>query len=270
MNSFGNLDFCLLIPCYNNFNGLVVSLNTVEYTAGPFLVLVVDDGSREMIDAGKIRSRLQRAIPLMIIRNEKNLGITATLNNGMAWIMNNTSCRYIARLDCGDRCAPDRFEKQVRLMDEQPDLGLTGTWCKIVDNASAFSYSYTGPANHDEIVNTMHARNVFMHATVMFRCSLLTTTGYYPVNFEYAEDYAFFWVLIRHSRSAIISEFLVECELNKSGISYRNKSKQLLARARVVHTFGKSIALKFAAYMRLLLLFMLPRRITLLFKKWKG
>ncbi len=270
MKNYGQLDFCVLIPCYNNFEGLVVSVNTISYSSDKFLVLVVDDGSREPVDESMLRGKVPGNIPFVIIRNEKNKGITATLNSGLAWITENTDSRYIARLDCGDRCEPDRFVKQVMLMDQQPDIGLCGTWCKIIDKASSFHYSYTGPARHEEIVKAMYTRNVFMHATVMFRTSLLKTTGFYPTQFEYAEDYAFFWVLMNHSRTTIINEFLVTCELNKSGISYSNKGKQLFARYRVIRTFGKSIALKFAAYMRLLLLFMLPKRVTLLLKKWKG
>lgn len=264
------IDFCLLIPCYNNFGGLIVSLSSVEYPVGPYLILVVDDGSTEPVMIDKVLENLDKEKPLLVLRNEKNLGITATLNKGLAWIEKNTDAKYIARLDCGDRCVQERFVKQVRFMDQHPEMGLTGTWCKIVDEASAFSYSYTGPVDHESIKRAMYTRNVFMHATVMFRVSMLKVVGYYPTDFEYVEDYAFFWKLVNAAPAGIINEFLVICELNKKGISYRNKSKQLFARARVIKTFGKGIVLKFAAYMRLLLLFILPKQITLQLKKWRG
>ncbi len=270
MQSTPHLDFCLLIPCYNNFNGLIVSLNSVKYPIDQFLVLVVDDGSTEMITTDMIHASLRQPIPIVLLRNEKNLGITATLNRGLQWIEKNTNAKYIARLDCGDRCVADRFVKQVQLMDRDDAVFICGTWCKLVDEASSFSYSYTGPFTHEEIRRAMYARNVFMHAPVMFRVTAMKEVGYYPTNFEYAEDYAFFWMLLNAGRGTIINEYLVICELNKSGISYRNKGKQLFARARVIKTFGKSIVLKMFAYMRLLLLFILPKEITLQFKKWKG
>lgn len=47
MKPFSKIDFCLLIPCYNNFNGLIVSLKSVIYSSGNYLVLVIDDGSKE-------------------------------------------------------------------------------------------------------------------------------------------------------------------------------------------------------------------------------
>ena len=270
MQSTTHLDFCLLIPCYNNFNGLIVSLQSVVYPTDQFLVLVVDDGSSEIITTDAIHASLQQPKPIVVLRNEKNLGITATLNRGLQWVEQNTNTKYIARLDCGDRCSADRFVKQVQLMDRDDEVLICGTWCKLVDEATSFFYSYKGPFAHEEIKRAMYARNVFMHATVMFRVSAMKDVGYYPTNFEYAEDYAFFWKLLNAGRGTIINEYLVTCELNKSGISYRNKSKQLFARARVIKTFGKSIVLKMFAYMRLLLLFILPKEITLQLKKWKG
>ncbi len=270
MKSFSAIDFCLLIPCYNNFPGLISSLKSVEYSSGNFLVLVIDDGSQDAVSLERINESLETNKPVIVINNDKNIGITATLNKGLSWIEENTDAKYIARLDCGDICSKDRFELQVKYMDRNPATGLTGSWCRIVDADSSFSYSYIVPLQHQDIRKAMYFRNVFMHATVMFRTSVLKQAGYYPTNFEYAEDYAFFWKLTDISTSYIFDQFLVVCELNKEGISYKNKSKQVLARARVIKTFGSNIVLKIAAYIRLCILFILPRAVALKLKKGKG
>lgn len=270
MKSFEALDFCLLIPCYNNFNGLMVSLKSVVYPTGNFVVLVIDDGSKEPVTVERIDKAMDEKKSVVVLQNKKNLGITATLNKGLSWIEENTDAKYIARLDCGDICVSKRFVLQVQYMKENLETGLVGSWCKIVDEESAFDYSYITPTEHDKIIKAMYSRNVFMHATVMFRTSLLKIVGYYPTNFEYAEDYAFFWKLINNSESFVFDEFLVICELNKSGLSYKNKGKQLLARGKVINAFGSNLVLKISAYIRLIVLFILPKRIALQFKKWKG
>ena len=264
------IDFCLLIPCYNNFNGLIVSLNSVVYPTGNFLILVVDDGSKETVTAERVNEEIEKNIPVIVLQNEKNLGITASLNKGLSWMEENTDAKYIARLDCGDICREERFAMQVQHLDANPDTGLVGSWCRIIDEETSFDYSYKTPVQHEEIKKAMYFRNVFMHATVMFRTSLLKRTGYYPTGFEYAEDYAFFWKLINISQSFVIDKFLVTCELNKRGISYKNKSKQLVARGKVIGTFGPNLVLRIIAYVRLAILFILPKGITLQFKKWKG
>ncbi len=270
MKSFSAIDFCLLIPCYNNLAGLINSLRSVEYPSKKFLILVIDDGSKEVVTLEKITGAVPSNNSIIVLNNEKNIGITATLNKGLEWIEKNTDAKYIARLDCGDICSNDRFKIQVDYMDLYPAIGLTGSWCRIVDKTSLFSYSYKSPVTHEAIKRSMYFRNAFMHATVMFRTSVLKEAGHYPTNFEYAEDYAFFWKLTEVSQSYIFDKFLVICELNKSGISYSNKGKQIMARAKVVKTFGSNLVLKIAAYIRLCLLLLLPRTVLLKLKKRKG
>lgn len=233
-----DVDFCLLIPCYNNFNGLISSLKSVVYPTDKFLIVIVDDGSNEPVTEERIRGEIGYTKPVAVIQNEKNLGITATLNNGLQWIEENTNSKYIARLDCGDICVEERFVIQVQYMDADPEVGLLGSWCKIVDEQLSLNYSYKSPVDHASIKKAMYFRNVFMHATVIFRTDLLKHTGYYPTNFELAEDYAFFWTLLNYKQSSIIDQFLVLCELNVSGISFSNKSKQLKARWWVVKNYG--------------------------------
>lgn len=270
MKPFKEIDFCLLIPCYNNFHGLVRSLESVDYPTEKFLVVVIDDGSTEVVTEERIHAAIKVKKPLIVLQNKNNLGITATLNKGLAWIEENTEARYIARVDCGDVCVAERFVLQVQYLDEHPATGIVGSWCRIVDEETSLNYSYKGPTQHNDIKKAMHFRNVFMHATVMFRTSLLKQAGYYPTDFELAEDYAFFWKLINVSESFVIAKFLVICELNKNGLSYKNKGKQLFARGKVISAFGPNLAVKIAAYTRLILLFILPQEITLQLKKWKG
>src|SRR5688572_25752801 len=165
MKPFKQIEFCLLLPCYNNFSGLISSLDSVVYPNGKFLVLIIDDGSLEQVTEERISQTIKEEKPIVVLQNEKNLGITATLNKGLAWIEENTDARYIARLDCGDICMPERFVMQVEFMDAHPETGLIGSWCRIVDEETLFKYSYKAPIYLEEIKRAMYFRNVFMHAT---------------------------------------------------------------------------------------------------------
>ncbi|HKO79785.1 MAG TPA: glycosyltransferase [Chitinophagaceae bacterium] len=269
MKPFGEIDFCLLIPCYNNYEGLVLSLKSVVYPTDNFLIVVIDDGSKEGVTLERINQGIGIKKPMIVLQNEKNLGITATLNKGLAWIEENTDTKYIARLDCGDICAAERFVMQVQYMDANSQIGLLGSWCQFQDKKTLEKYSYRTPVQHADIIKTMYFRNVFIHPTVMFRRTLLKQSGYYPGGFELAEDYAFFWKLIKIKQSFILDKFLVVCDLNKGGLSYSNKGKQLIARWRVVKTFGSNLALKITACARLIVLFILPKGIALQLKKWR-
>jgi glycosyltransferase involved in cell wall biosynthesis len=261
------LDFCLLIPCYDNFDGLLLSLGTVGYHPDRFVVLVVDDGSTVPVTPASIKSGIKIDFRLFVLRNEVNKGITAALNSGLKWIEETGAARYVARLDCGDLCAPDRFYKQMDFMENHPDVGLLGSWCVFEDRTKSFQYQYKTPTRHSQIKKAMHFRNVFIHPTVIFETGLLKKVGYYPTNFIHAEDYAFFYQLIEITNSHILDEFLVVCEINDKGISLKNRQEQFASRGRIIMKYGTNPFLKIVGVLRVYALRLLPKRLVLLLRK---
>ncbi|MEO5564478.1 MAG: glycosyltransferase [Chitinophagaceae bacterium] len=264
------LDFCLLIPCYNNKAGLLYSLSSVSYHADLFLIVIADDGSKEPLEAEDIQKEIAVKLPLVVVRIESNKGITNALNTGLDWIEKNQPTKYIARLDCDDRCDPERFYFQVAHMNSHPEIGLAGSWCLFEEENGKTSYTYKTPELHKEIYRSMYFRNVFIHPTVIFKKSLITQLGGYPTEFELAEDYALFWKMIGVSQTFVTSKILVTCRINRQGISYKNKRKQLAARQKVVNNFGKNVILKVVAGMRLTILFFIPKRLLLRLKDLRG
>ena len=266
MNKMEEIDFCLLIPCYNNFSGLIESLKSIVYPNKKYLIVIVDDGSVEPIMIDSVKSKIRDEKPIIVLSNETNKGITEALNKGLSWIEENVNTKYIARLDCSDTCSAERFITQVQYLDAHPETGLLGSWCKFEEKGTSLKYSYTTPTDHKAIIKAMHFRNVFIHPTVMFRASLLKKIGYYPAGFHYAEDYAFFWKIILISKSFILDKILVISEINRQGISFKKKAEQLAARWKVVNTFSKSLPLKAAGFIKLKLLHILPKGVVLWLK----
>jgi len=270
MASYPPVDFCLLIPCYNNENGLIRSLESVRYDAGPYLVLVVDDGSQVPVDVRKIKEVIGRNMDIEVIRLQPNGGITRALNAGLEWIQRNVATEFVARLDCGDLCDPERFIVQINLMRQKPGLVLLASWCHFRDPVTGEQYSYITSTGHKNIIKEMYRRNVFIHPTVMLRTGILEKVGLYPLDYELAEDYAFFWKLMDAGEVAVVDRFLVTCEINKRGLSFANRGKQLLARWKVVNNFGSSLALKIRGFLWLGGLILVPKRLILWLKKKKA
>ncbi len=50
-----------------------------------------------------------------------NKGLTVTLNEAFA----QSRGKYLARMDCDDVALPDRFTKQVELLDANPEVACT-------------------------------------------------------------------------------------------------------------------------------------------------
>ncbi|NTW34267.1 MAG: glycosyltransferase, partial [Bacteroidetes bacterium] len=217
-------DFILLIPYYNNYDGLINSIKSVEYPNNRFEILIVDDGSNFPLNKEEIQN-IKCGITIQIIRMLENKGILEALNTGLKAIHARNDFKYIARLDCGDKCRPDRFTKQVKFLDEHPDIGLLGTWCRFTEKVSGKNYLYRTKIKHQDILKEMHFKCSFIHPTVIFRKEILDKIGYYPYEFVHAEDYAYFWMILKEMKGAIIPEALVDIEYSSNNISAKNYKK---------------------------------------------
>ena len=123
-------ELCILIPCYKNLQGLKRSMESISYHKGKYLIVVVDDGNEEAIDEERLR---QDNVPVRVVRLPQNKGITTALNTGLQWIIDTITCSYIARLDCGDVCDPERFYKQIGYLSINTDVSMIGSGCYLQD-----------------------------------------------------------------------------------------------------------------------------------------
>ena len=110
----------------------------------------------------------------VLIRNEQNMGLNYTLNR----CLEHAQGKYIARMDGDDICSPERFEEELRCLEENPDIAIvsvdmdcfdqTGVWGKISHPEN--------PQPKDFLV-----RSPFSHAPCMVRKEAFITVGGYSV-----------------------------------------------------------------------------------------
>jgi glycosyltransferase involved in cell wall biosynthesis len=262
------LDFCLLIPCFNDEAGLQQSLQSIRYDDGKYAVVVVDDGSQKPITQQNLQRAAPHILQMYLIRLPQNQGITAALNTGLQWILENTTAPYIARLDCRDTCDPLRLYKQITFLNTHPQVGLLGSWCIFKEEGASIIYTYTTPLGHSDLLKAMHLRNVFIHPAVMFRTALLRQTDLYPYNYPHAEDYALFWKMLQVAEGAVLSEYLTTCAILRRGISFTNRRVQLQSRIKIVRAFGSHAFLKLLALVKLYILIIVPNTVLLRLKAW--
>ena len=106
---------------------LRVALDSViGQTLKPKEVVVVGDGPvpetlQECIGKAKEKAALE-GIALKWLPQPVNRG----LGEALRIACDNCSYDYIARMDSDDISLPDRFEKQMRVFDEHPEVGMVG------------------------------------------------------------------------------------------------------------------------------------------------
>ncbi|WP_418846245.1 glycosyltransferase, partial [Phocaeicola sp.] len=119
--------FSVLISVYNKENSLSLrqSLTSVfRQKLPPTEVVLLKDGPlTEELDK-VIAEYVMRYPELKIVSLPVNQGLGKALNEGLK------HCSYdlVARMDTDDIAKPDRFEKQIRVFQEHPELDVVGAW----------------------------------------------------------------------------------------------------------------------------------------------
>ena len=120
---------------------------------------------------------------------EKNRGLGAAL----AIAVEAAQYPYLARMDADDIAVPDRFEKQLRFLEQHPDVAVVGG---MIEDFSSDPNHVTGrrivPLESEDIHRYMRSRNGMNHVTVMFKKEELLRVGNYQP-FHLNEDY-YLWV----------------------------------------------------------------------------
>lgn len=228
-----NNEVILLIPHYNNIIGIKKSLQSIGVSER-IDVIIVDDGSTKFkIDEDEIKSYFKAKGRVFFIYLKTNLGIEHALNYGLEFSIKN-KYKYTARLDCGDLCHKNRFEIQLSFLQKNPSISLVGTNVKFYSPKNKFLYALSLPTSDKDIRKMMYLNAMFIHPTIMFSNNIIEKTGFYPTNYKAAEDFAFFFKVIKYFKVANINEFLVECELNSSGISTAQRKSQAKNRIKII------------------------------------
>ncbi len=250
-------DVILLIPHYNNADGLKKSLKSIGKTE-KIDVLIVDDGShKNCIIEDDVRACFIASGTVFFKYLKTNQGIEHALNTGLKFILKN-KYKYTARLDCGDLCYENRFKKQLTFLQNNPNISLVGTNVKFYSPQNKFLYALSLPELDTDIRKKMYINAMFIHPTIMFSNHILKKTGLYPTNYKAAEDFAFFFKVIKYYKVANINEFLVNCELNPDGISKVQRNSQAKNRIKIILENFYFGFYPIYGLLRSLLLFVLP------------
>jgi glycosyltransferase involved in cell wall biosynthesis len=224
----------LLIPHYNNMEGLKKSMQSIS-SSEELDVVIVDDGSLvEKIDEALINEIFTAKGQIYFLYLKTNKGIERALNFGLQYIVQKDHYDFVARLDCGDLCLNNRFEKQIKFMEQYPEIQLLGTNVEAWDVQGNYLYTLNMPNTHKVLKRKMYLNCMFIHPSVMIRIKTLIEVGFYPENYQSAEDYALFFKIIKRFQSANLPESLVAIEINPKGISSTSRKIQVKNRIRII------------------------------------
>ena len=212
----------VVMPTYNtDISYLKEAVDSIlNQTFQDFEFIIIDDGStNNSVEYLKSLSDSR----IRIIRNEKNIGITKSLNIGFR----EAKGKYIARMDADDVSLPERFEKQFVFMENHPDVIVCGA--KSID----LGKEKTVVSTKIEDMESYRVRLLFInpgprHPTAFFNHEkLLQYHILYDEQLKYAQDYGMWVTISQHGRICILPDVLLCYRTHPKQITKAHREQQV-------------------------------------------
>ncbi len=217
------------INAYNAEKFILETVNSVlNQTYKNLQVIVVDDASTDKtpeILASIDDSRLE------VYRVEPNGNISNALNVGLSHIKG----EYVAHDDADDLWMPDKIEKQVEYLENNPQCDFCVTHVGMIDeNGDNADEKYTQMRDIYNISGMSQAKmfryfydhaNHICHCSMLARAELIKKVGKYDLSMLYLQDFDYWMRVLCFTPIHIIEEPLTLYRIHSGNNSRMNEAK---------------------------------------------
>lgn len=230
-------DYSVLMAVYKNDNPeyLKISIDSMlNQTIKTNDFVIVKDGNLTK-DLDKVIDDYTNKFPNIfnVICLENNVGLGKALSIGIMECKN----ELVARMDSDDYSFPNRIEKELELLNNNPKIDLVGTESfEFTEDAHKPIQYNKYPTNHDDIVKYAHSRNPYSHPSVIFKKSKVISSGNYQT-VHLCEDYDLWIRMIQNGCiCANVDEYLIGVRIGndffkrRSGLKYVKSINNLMKR----------------------------------------
>jgi len=213
------------------YNGTAYLRETIDsllqQTLRDFEYILIDDCSRDDTVA-LIQSYDDPRI--VLVQNNPNRGISESRNLGFRMARGT----YIATLDQDDLCDPQRLEKQVRHLEEHPEVAVVASRVHLLVDGVRKPDPMAVQAHHLLIhFAFFFGRHNTTYSSLCLRRQFVVDNNlYFNRRFHYAEDYELFGRIADCGRFAILPEPLVAYRVHaraNSKVHYDEMSRNGMA-----------------------------------------
>lgn len=221
------MKFSVLLSVYEKeqVSFLRKSLNSVfNQTLLPDEVILVKDGPLTTELEHVIDDFARKYLMLKVISLPINQGLGKALNEGLRHCSND----IVARMDTDDVAKPYRFEKQIRIFCEHPEIDVVSAW---VDEFEGTIFNVLSirklPQFHEKIQEYARRRCPVNHPVVMFRKNTVINAGGYQHFFLFEDYYLWVRMLLKGAKFYNIPESLLYFRMSKDMIRRRGGWKYM-------------------------------------------
>lgn len=219
----------VIIPCYNAEKFVENAVRSIIRQSYQNLeILVIDDCSIDK--TSEILQSLEKEDQRIIyIRNEINLKLAKTLNKAISL----SKGEYIARMDSDDISFPDRLEKQLIFLLQNPEIDIVGANIQHINEyGHILKYRSYMPTTHNDIMVKSAWKSVMNHPSILAKASFFIDLDGFNEYLPYAEDYEL-WIraLQKGKKFANLSEILLYYRIHQNQMTtscYNPKNAKII------------------------------------------
>lgn len=162
----------VIMPVFNQEKYLRMSIDSIlTQTYENFELIIVDDSSTDesyCIAASYCDKRIK------LFRNSTNKGVVYSRN----FAIEISKGEYIALMDSDDISFPDRFKIQIEFLLQHPEVGVCGTFARVVDSNGKIKEKLKLYSNNDDLKAVCMFSSPFINPTVMAKADILKKNLY--------------------------------------------------------------------------------------------
>lgn len=203
----------VIMPAYNAEKYIGEAIESIlTQTYRDFELIIVNDGSIDRTEKIILSYSDSR---IVYLKNETNIKISDTLNRGI----NIAQGEYIARMDSDDIALPERFERQVAYMDQNPKCVVCGT-AAILFGEGMQEKTVVPTDDPGYVKGQMVFQCPVIHPSVMIRKSTLQQNQiHYNSEYNGTEDFELWWRLARYGEVISLREKLIRYRMHPNQIT---------------------------------------------------
>ena len=202
MKKLKNPKISVIMSVYNGLPYLKEAVKSIlVQTYKNFEFIVVDDASTD--DSWKYLTSIKDK-RIQLFKNEKNLGLAASLNIALQ----QSGGGYIARMDADDISKPERFHIQLNFMELNPQIDICGSFVSVIDENGKLIGGIKKPTTDDKIKKQIYRLTPLLHSTWFAKKEVFTKLKGYDEKWDFVEDFEFL-IRAKDFKMANISKYLL-------------------------------------------------------------
>jgi len=220
----------VVMPVYNPGKFLGPAIESIlNQTYRNLELICVDDGSTDG-SFEVLKKYEKRDKRVRVYKNRKNMGIGYTANK----LSKLTKGDFVARMDADDIAFPERIEKQVEFLTDNPKVVVVGGQCEVIDELGKVVGEKIFPIEQQYVYWQMFCSMAYQQPTMMVNKKLLPKNYvWYQNKYHPCDDLDFAFRAFKYGKVVNLADYVLQYRVWGKSSSLRNPKTSYFKTLRI-------------------------------------